>query len=118
MNFLRKKIPEYIQSSLEQLEKKPQDWLSLYANAYQALSYQNQDMIVRVGKIGNDYLSTMNIHQIIKTGEQWRSYTSMLWSIDWNNVDILSMNDYFLQKEGYVSLLAVSYTHLTLPTIA
>lgn len=111
MNFLRKKIPEYIQSSLEQLEKKPQDWLSLYANAYQALSYQNQDMIVRVGKIGNDYLSTMNIHQIIKTGEQWRSYTSMLWSIDWNNVDILSMNDYFLQKEGYVSLLVMGCFH-------
>lgn len=111
MNFFKKTIPEYIQLSLEQLEEKPQDWLSLYANAYQVLNYQNQKMIVRLGNIGNDYLSTMNIPQIIKAGERWRNYTSMLWSIDWQNIDIQTISDYFFKKDGYVSLLIMGCFH-------
>ena len=51
MFFRKRKLPDYIRESLEKLETEPQDWLSLYATAYQVLDHKHQDAIVRLGKL-------------------------------------------------------------------
>lgn len=111
MFFRKRKLPDYIRESLEKLETEPQDWLSLYATAYQVLDHKHQDAIVRLGKIGYQYLSRLAIPQILKIGEQWRSYTSLLWSIDWQTIDIKSMSTYFQNSDDYESLLIMGSFH-------
>ncbi|WP_050638121.1 hypothetical protein [Candidatus Stoquefichus sp. SB1] len=107
----QRKIPDYIIESLEILETHPKDWLSLYARAYQALSYDHPEAIIRLGKIGYHYLSGLTIPQILKVEEQWRSYTSMLWSINWQDIDIQAMSIYFDNDIGYESLLIMGSFH-------
>lgn len=111
MLFQKPKIPNYINEAMEQLELQSQDWLSNYATAYQVLKYDSPDMIVRLGKIGYEYFSTLTIPQIIKIGEQWRIYTSMLWSIDWRCIDIEAMSMYFHNYKEYQSLLIMGSFH-------
>lgn len=111
MFFRQRQLPDYISQSLEILETHPQDWLTLYATAYQVLDYENPDAIVRLGNIAYQYLSTLTVPQIVKVGEQWRQYTSMLWSIDWQNIDIKSMSTYFDNRLGYESLLIMGSFH-------
>lgn len=105
------KMKDYIQKSLNQLEQYPKDWLSLFAVGYQSLKYGNQDDIVKLGQIGHHYLSHITISRLIKLGEQFSSYTSLLWSIDWKNVDVKSMSQYFDHIEDYESLLIMGCFH-------
>lgn len=105
------KMEDYIQKSIDQLEQYPEDWLSLFAVGYQSLRYGNQDDIVKLGKIGHYYLSRMTISKLIKLGEQFGSYTSLVWSIDWKDVDIKSISQYFHHIEEYESLLIMGCFH-------
>lgn len=102
---------DYIHNSLFQLEQYPDDWLSLFAVGYQSLRHGNQEDIVRMGKIAHHYLSDMSILRLIKLGEQFSSYTSLLWSINWRDVDVKSMSQYFDHIEDYKSLLIMGCFH-------
>lgn len=88
-----KKIPEYILSAITQLQEHPHNWLSLYATGYQVLSYDDQQVIKQLEDITAYYLSSMTICQLVKIGETWRGYTSMMWSIDWRLINIQSLNN-------------------------
>lgn len=105
------KMKDYIQKSLNQLEQYPDDWLSLFAVGYQSLRYGNQDDIVKLGKIAHRYISHISISRLIKLGEQFSSYTSLLWSIDWRDVDVKAMSQYFDHIEDYESLLIMGCFH-------
>lgn len=87
-----KKVPEYIKNAITQLQEHPHDWLSLYATGYQVLSYDEPQIIKQLENITDYYLSSMKICQLIKVGETWRSYTSMMWAIDWRLIDIQTLN--------------------------
>lgn len=102
---------DYIHHSLSQLEQYPDEWLSLFAVGYQSLRYGNQEDIVKLGQIGHRYLSNMSISKLIQIGEQFSSYTSLLWSIDWRDVDIKSISQYFDHIEDYESLLIMGCFH-------
>lgn len=105
------KMEDYIQKELDQLEQYPDDWLSLFAVGYQSLRYGNQDDIVKLGKIAHRYISHISISRLIKLGEQFSSYTSLLWSIDWRDVDVKAMSQYFDHIEDYESLLIMGCFH-------
>lgn len=104
-------MEDYIQKSLDQLEQYPDDWLSLFAVGYQSLRSGNQKDIVKLGQITQHYLSHITISRLVKLGEQFGSYTSLLWSIDWRDVDIESMSLYFHQQEDYDSLVILGCFH-------
>lgn len=86
MMIFFKKVPQHIQLALQRLETSIE--LSDIAVAYQVIAYHHQPSIKQLGCLLDTYLASLSFNEIVKLGLQWKRYTSMEWSISWQNVNI------------------------------
>lgn len=112
MFFKKKtKVPEYISEAIDYLEIIDQDWLMNFSRAYEVLSYDDDHKIMLLGIYASQYLSTLNISKIMKLGENFKTRTSIEWSIDWKNIDIKKYEQYFIDTQDYIWLLIFGTFH-------
>lgn len=94
--------------AIEKLEAGEMSYLKI---AYEAVVFENREMVKKAGHGMKKCLENATAKQMITLSERFREYSSLDWFVDWKNIDIKEKKTWFGSEQEYVYALIVGSFH-------
>lgn len=101
-------LENQIYDAIEKLESGEKSYLKI---AYEAMAYENKEMVKKAGHGIKKCLENATAKQMITLSERFREYSSLDWFIDWKNIDIREKRNWFDSEQEYIYALIIGSFH-------
>ncbi len=85
--------------------------ISQIHNAYCVFATSNRELVRRAGAAISSILADYSMKDMIRLSEQFRMYTSMEWSVNWNRINLAEKKRWFASEEDYKYCLILGSFH-------
>lgn len=105
---IKKANYDFIINAIQELNSGNIDYIHI---VYGAFATSDIFLIEEAGKVIGKILKPFTESQMIKLDERFRQYTSLEWSVDWRNVNILSSKNFINDIEDWKKILILGSFH-------